>query len=242
MAVKRRAAWTVILVPPRPGEPTRQLSVSTRTLAGIGTVALALVGAAATWTGETTTYAANTADRLAESQRTVASLIDSVQSLQAAAVRASRLPPRDMIMPVVGEMTSKFSNSRLHPVLQIFRGHMGVDLSAVEGTPIVAPAGGRVRSVGWRFAYGLTVEIQHSGDVVTRFAHCKKALVRAGDRVLEGDTIALVGSSGLTTGPHVHFELLVRGEHVDPIAFLAQSRQTLKEEGTVADHGHGGGR
>src|SRR5205085_4348752 len=141
VAGKRRAAWTVILVPPRPGEPTRQLTVSTRTLAAIGTVALAFVGAAATWTGETTTLAANTADRLAESQRTVVALLASVQSLQAAAVRASRLPPRDMILPVVGEITSRFSGSRLHPILQVFRAHLGVDVSAPAGTAIVAPAG-----------------------------------------------------------------------------------------------------
>src|ERR1044071_51114 len=89
--------WTVILVPPKPGAPTRQVTVSTRSLITVGTVALMVVAGAATYTGETTKLASNTADRLAESQRFAAGLIDSVQILQAMAARAAKLPPKDML-------------------------------------------------------------------------------------------------------------------------------------------------
>ena len=223
---KKRRVWTVILVPPRPEARTRQLSVSTRTVAGIGSLALTIVAMAATWTGETTNIAEATADRLAESQRTVVSLLDSVQVLGALAAdaKAARLPPRDMIMPVAGVISSGFSASRFHPLLEIFRAHKGVDVSAPAGTRIVAPAAGRVTYVGWRFGYGLTIEMAHSGGIVTRYAHCRIAKVHVGDRVAEGQEIGQVGSSGLATGPHVHFEVIARGNSVDPIKFLALSR------------------
>lgn len=229
---KKRRAWTVILVPPQPGARTRQLSVSTRTVAGIGSLALTIVAMAATWTGETTNIAEVTADRLAESQRTVVSLLDSVQVLGvlAADAKAARLPPRNMIMPVVGVISSGFSASRFHPILEIFRAHKGVDLSAPAGTRIVAPAAGRVTYVGWRFGYGLTIEMAHSGGIVTRYAHCRISKVHVGDRVAEGQEIGQVGSSGLATGPHVHFEVIARGNSVDPIKFLALSRDPVAVE------------
>jgi murein DD-endopeptidase MepM/ murein hydrolase activator NlpD len=232
MAKKRKKTrgpgWTVILVPPRPGAPTRQVSVSTRSLISVGTVALMIVAGAATYTGETTKYANNAADRLAESQRTVVGLLDSVQILQAMAARAAKLPPKDMIMPVAqAYISSSYKSSRLHPILDIFRSHKGVDLAANRGTPIVAPAAGRVRSVGWRMGYGITVELEHTGGVVTLFAHCDKALVKVGDRVTAGDVIARVGSTGLATGPHVHFEVHRNGQSVDPIRFLAETRDSV---------------
>jgi len=218
--------WTVILVPPRPGAPTRQVTVSTRSLITVGTVALMVVAGAATYTGETTKLASTTADRLAESQRTVVGLLDSVQILEAMAARAAKLPPKDMIMPVAGQITSRYSASRLHPILDIFRAHRGVDLAAPRGTEIVAPAAGKVKSVGWRIGYGLTVELQHSGDVVTLYAHCGSAMVHPGDSVHVGTRIARVGSSGLATGPHLHFEVISKGHNVDPVRFLAASRDS----------------
>src|SRR5689334_14291871 len=97
---KRSPGWTVILVPPRPGAPTREVTVSTRSLVTVGSVALMIVAGAATYTGETTKYANSTADRLAETQQTVVGLLDSVQILEAMAARAAKLPPKDMMMPV----------------------------------------------------------------------------------------------------------------------------------------------
>jgi murein DD-endopeptidase MepM/ murein hydrolase activator NlpD len=224
----RGPGWTVILVPPKPGAPTRQVSVSTRTLISVGTVALMVVAGAATYTGETTKLANSAADRLAESQRTVVGLLDSVQILQAMAARAAKLPPKDMIMPVAqAYISSSYRSSRLHPILDIFRAHKGVDLAANRGTPIVAPAAGRVRSVGWRIGYGNVIEVEHSGDVVTLFAHCDKILAKVGDHVNAGDVIARVGSTGLATGPHVHFEVHRGGRSVDPIRFLAETRDSV---------------
>jgi murein DD-endopeptidase MepM/ murein hydrolase activator NlpD len=223
----RGPGWTIILVPPKPGAPTRQVSISTRSIITVSSIALMIVAGAATYTGETTKLANNTADRLAESQRTVVELVDSVQILQAMAARAAKLPPKDMIMPVAqAHITSSFKSSRLHPILDIFRAHKGVDLAATRGTPIVAPAAGRVKYVGWRMGYGITVEMEHTGNIVTLFSHCDKALVKVGDRVNAGDVIARVGSTGLATGPHVHFEVHRLGRSVDPIRFLAETRDT----------------
>src|SRR3954447_974505 len=125
MAKRKRnpgPGWTVILVPPRPGAPTRQVSVSTRSLISVGTVALMIVAGAATYTGETTKLANHNADRLAESQRAVVDLIDNLQILQAIAGRRAKLPPKDMIMPLAqAQIPSTFKSSRLHPILDIFR-------------------------------------------------------------------------------------------------------------------------
>jgi murein DD-endopeptidase MepM/ murein hydrolase activator NlpD len=193
----------------------------------VGMAAFFVVAAAATYTGETTSLAANTADRLAETQRTVVGLLDSVQILEAMAARAAKLPPKDMLMPVQSAtITSGFKSSRLHPILDIFRAHKGVDLAADRGTAIVAPANGRVISVGWRLGYGQTVEMQHSGQVVTLFAHCDKILVKEGQQVIAGQIIARVGSTGLATGPHLHFEVHRAGKQVDPIRFLAETRDS----------------
>lgn len=223
---ERRRAWTLILVPPRPGARTRQLSIRARTVGVLGSVLFVTVATAATWTRETTFIAVASADKLAESQRLVIGLLDSVDALGAlvAKERAARLPPRNMVMPVSGRISSRFATSRMHPILDIFRAHKGVDLAAPHGTRIVAPASGRVRYVGWRVGYGLTVELEHSGGIVTRLAHCGRALVKVGDRVVMGTAVATVGATGVATGPHVHFEVLTRGRSVDPIQFLASSR------------------
>lgn len=222
--------WTLILVPPRPGAPTRSVTVSNRALMTVGTVAFIIVAGAATYTGETKRVANSTANRLAETQQEVAGLLDSVLILEAMAARAAKLPPKDMIMPVAqAQVTSRFKANRLHPILDVFRAHRGVDLAADRGTPIVAPAAGVVRSVGWRIGYGLTVEMQHSGEVVTLFAHCDKALVKEGDKINAGQTIARVGSSGLASGPHVHFEVRRGGRSVDPIRFLAETRDSVAQ-------------
>lgn len=225
----KNPGWTVILVPPKPGARTREVSVSNRSLITVGTVAFFVLAGAATYTGETTNLAATTADRLAESQRTVVGLLDSVQYLGALATRAAKLPPKDMLMPVAGHITSGFSLSRLHPILDLIRAHKGVDLAADRGSPIMATAPGRVVAVGYRFGYGLVIELKHTGDVTTLYAHCEKALVSVGDKVSAGATIALVGSSGLATGPHLHFEVISHGESVDPIKYLAQSRDSAAQ-------------
>ena len=130
-------------------------------------------------------------------------------------------------LPVVGHIASGFSRSRRHPILHILRPHLGVDVAAPSETPIVAPAPGRVRFVGRKFGFGLVVEIQHPNRVVTRYAHLKSALVKVGDEVQKGVLIATVGRSGITTGPHLHYEVLVHGRQVDPLRFrIPQPQQS----------------
>lgn len=131
------------------------------------------------------------------------------------------LPPRSIAgLPVMGIISSTFSRSRRHPILHIRRPHLGVDIAAPRGTRITAPAAGRVSFVGHKFGFGLVVEIQHSGAVKTRYAHLRAASVEEGQLVKRGDQIGAVGSSGITTGPHLHYEVLVHGKQVDPLRFV----------------------
>jgi murein DD-endopeptidase MepM/ murein hydrolase activator NlpD len=122
-------------------------------------------------------------------------------------------------LPVEGLIASGFSRSRWHPLLHVVRPHLGVDVSAPSGTPIRAPAPGRVSFVGRRLAFGLVVEIQHSAGIMTRYGHLRRALITVGTQVAVGTPIAQVGSSGMSTGPHLHYEVLVGGHQVDPLHF-----------------------
>jgi murein DD-endopeptidase MepM/ murein hydrolase activator NlpD len=91
----------------------------------------------------------------------------------------------------------------------------------------VAPAPRRVTSVGWSIVYGPMIEVEHTGGVITRFGHCRTAIVRPGDEVVEGEGIGTVGSSGLATGPHVHFEVLVNSRFVDPMSIQVPRERKL---------------
>jgi murein DD-endopeptidase MepM/ murein hydrolase activator NlpD len=122
-------------------------------------------------------------------------------------------------LPVIGAIASRFSRARRHPLLHIVRPHLGVDVAAPRGTPITAPAAGVVSFVGRKFGFGLVVEIDHGNGVTTRYAHCGRAMVTEGAHVTHGLPIATVGTSGLSTGPHLHYEVLVRGHQVDPLRY-----------------------
>jgi murein DD-endopeptidase MepM/ murein hydrolase activator NlpD len=122
-------------------------------------------------------------------------------------------------LPVIGAIASRFSRARRHPLLHVIRPHLGVDVAAPRGTKITAPAPGRVAFVGRRFGFGLVVEIEHGSGITTRYAHCGTALVNVGARIQRGVPIATVGTSGLSTGPHLHYEVLVNGRQVDPLRF-----------------------
>jgi len=136
------------------------------------------------------------------------------------ASHTQRLAATPSIMPTQGWLSSAFSAMREHPILHIARPHEGIDVSAPMGTPIEAPAAGVVRSTGWEAGYGNVVEIDHGFGIVTRFAHTSRILVRPGQRVQRGDRIALVGNSGLATGPHLHYEVHVNGRPVDPLRYV----------------------
>jgi murein DD-endopeptidase MepM/ murein hydrolase activator NlpD len=131
--------------------------------------------------------------------------------------RAARTPS---IMPTTGWLSSQFSLSRFHPILHINRPHEGIDIAAPYGMPVVAPAAGTVLRVTRQFGYGLVLEIDHGNNIVTKYAHLSRTLVRQGQRVVRGDPIAAVGNSGLATGPHLHYEVHVNGRVVNPLTYV----------------------
>lgn len=99
--------------------------------------------------------------------------------------------------------------------------HEGIDFASPVGTPIVAAAGGVVIAAEYHHQYGNMIEIDHGNDIVTRYAHASRLLQKVGDIVRRGQHIADIGSTGRSTGPHLHFEVLVKGMHQDPRKFLA---------------------
>jgi murein DD-endopeptidase MepM/ murein hydrolase activator NlpD len=122
-------------------------------------------------------------------------------------------------LPVNGDVGSGFG-FRVDPITGRGALHTGLDFPAEPGTPIVASAGGVVLATDWHPEYGHTVEIDHGNGLVTRYAHCLKVSVNPGQVVKRGQLIAEVGSSGRSTGPHLHFEVLVQGVPQDPARFL----------------------
>ncbi len=136
------------------------------------------------------------------------------------ASHSERLAATPSIMPTQGWLTSAFSSMREHPILHVARPHEGIDVTAPMGSPIEAPAAGVVIDAGWETGYGNTVRIDHGYGIVTKFAHASKLLVRRGQRVSRGQRIALVGNSGLATGPHLHYEVHVNGRPVDPLKYV----------------------
>ena len=133
---------------------------------------------------------------------------------------ADRLASTPSIMPTAGWLSSNFSRSRRHPILHISRPHEGIDVTAPMGAPIVAPASGTVVDVGRETGYGLIVEIDHGNGIVTKYAHCSRVLVKKGQKVTRGEVIAAVGNSGLSTGPHLHYEIHINGRVVDPLTYV----------------------
>ncbi|NVD35297.1 peptidoglycan DD-metalloendopeptidase family protein [Marinobacter lutaoensis] len=101
--------------------------------------------------------------------------------------------------------------------------HDGVDLAGKEGSDIISVAGGVVTWAGERYGYGNLVEIDHGDGLVTRYGHCKTVKVKVGDVVQKGQVIALMGSTGRSTGPHVHFEVLQNGHSRDPLKYIARA-------------------
>ncbi len=119
------------------------------------------------------------------------------------------------VLPVGGRVTSGYG-TRMHPLLGLARFHRGIDLAAATGTPIRAAADGRVVLAGWRGGYGRQVALAHGGGLDTSYSHLSRILARSGDQVKRGQVIGLVGSSGLSTGPHLHFEATRNGRSIDP--------------------------
>lgn len=124
--------------------------------------------------------------------------------------------------PLAFSRISSGYGMRFHPVHGGRRPHLGVDYAAPTGTPVRTVGDGTVQFAGWQRGYGNVVFIQHRQDKVTVYAHLHRMDVRKGQRVEQGDLIGQVGCTGVCTGPHLHFEYRVRGEHRDPLVIARE--------------------
>ncbi len=146
-------------------------------------------------------------------------------------------------MPVEGVRLSSDYGMRWHPVTGGRRAHKGVDLAGATGTPIHATADGLVSKADWFSSYGLYIQLEHGGNLQTRYGHMSRLNVGAGQRVKKGDVIGYVGSTGRSTGPHLHYEVRIAGEAVNPIPYMqaGEYQQAFAANGTAsAATGQGG--
>ena len=123
--------------------------------------------------------------------------------------------------PVAGTISSPYGY-RNHPVREERKFHTGVDLSVPSGSDVKATADGIVSFAGWTENSGIVVVAEHGHGFSTAYAHNRNAVVRVGQRISRGEVIAMSGSTGLSTGPHVHYEIWRNGRHADPAGFLAR--------------------
>ncbi|WP_427963944.1 M23 family metallopeptidase [Altererythrobacter sp.] len=127
-------------------------------------------------------------------------------------------------MPLEGSRLTSGFGMRNHPVLGGRRKHKGIDLAAPIGTPVYATADGIVGKAQWFSSYGLYVQIEHGADLETRYAHMSKLAVAAGEKVSKGDLIGYVGTTGRSTGPHLHYEVRMDGVAVNPIPYMVETK------------------
>ena len=125
-----------------------------------------------------------------------------------------------MRMPIeFARISSRFNPRRKHPVLGTVRAHKGVDYAAVTGTPIMSAGDGRIAFAGWQRGYGRTIIVDHGRGYTTLYAHMSRfGRYTAGQRVPQGAVIGYVGTSGMSTGPHLHYEFQINGVHRNPLS------------------------
>jgi murein DD-endopeptidase MepM/ murein hydrolase activator NlpD len=147
------------------------------------------------------------------------------QVIDMARHKEERLAARPAIQPISLKDLKRFGSSfgiRLHPILKVVRPHNGIDLTADRGTPIYATADGIVLQSGFSTGgFGYRILLDHGYGYQTLYGHCSELLVKRGDRVNRGEVIARVGSTGLSKSPHLHYEVHVNGQPVDPINYYA---------------------
>jgi murein DD-endopeptidase MepM/ murein hydrolase activator NlpD len=160
-------------------------------------------------------------DELAAEEADLTELIKRRQldALGVVATDAGAASLQGFVRPASGTLGSGFG-PRLHPIYRIVRMHSGVDIGGRTGAPVFAAKEGEILFAGRRGGYGNAVIIEHAGGVTTVYAHLSKIGVSAGDRVATGEAIGLIGSTGLSTGPHLHFEVRVGAVAKDPELFL----------------------
>jgi len=137
-------------------------------------------------------------------------------------------------MPVEGVALTSDYGMRWHPVLGGRRQHKGVDLAGPVGTPVHATADGVVSRADWFSSYGLYVALEHGGDIETRYGHMSRLNVAAGQHVHKGDVIGFIGTTGRSTGPHLHYEVRIAGNAVNPIPYMQSGG--YHQTAPTADH------
>lgn len=147
---------------------------------------------------------------------------ESLQELSLAAEKkSSRWAATPSIWPVKGWVTSGFG-PRVSPFTEKPAWHDGLDIGAAANAPVQAPAQGRVTAVGFDPKLGVLVKLDHGFGIETLYGHLAKSLVKEGQRVKRGEAIALVGSTGLATGPHLHYMVKVHGQALDPVKYILE--------------------
>lgn len=145
-------------------------------------------------------------------------LIDEIKELQK---NTNEYVGGKMLWPVPSSSwVVSYFGMRMHPILKVRKMHKGIDIAASYNRNIVAANDGIVVSSCYINGYGYTVIVDHGGGIATLYAHCSKLKAKTGDLVFKGDLLALIGSSGLATGPHIHFEVRVNGVQKNPFNYL----------------------
>ena len=204
-----------------------------KTFAAIGAAALSLAAAPAT---------ANESDgAIGGGDAQFGKLFESWQRADGEVAKtAAAAGPRVLVptgMPVQNVALTSDYGMRNHPVLRRRAQHKGVDLAGPTGTPIYATADGRVSMAQRYSSYGLYVQIEHDSDVQTRYAHMSQIAATEGSYVRKGDLIGYIGSTGRSTGPHLHYEIRIAGQAVNPIPYMTQPEpayQMARAEGGAA--------
>jgi murein DD-endopeptidase MepM/ murein hydrolase activator NlpD len=183
----------------------------------------------------------NVAGPLGQGDKEFTQLVASWKQLDGAASRIGATPRQAVsvpsITPVQGfRLTSAFGN-REHPILGGVRMHEGVDLAVPTGTPIYAPADGLVEMAQRFGSYGNFIKILHGGEMETRYGHLSAYNVTAGEYVHKGDVIGYVGSTGRSTGPHLHYEVRIAGEAVDPTPYMQMGTLAVAANATAIGGG-----
>jgi murein DD-endopeptidase MepM/ murein hydrolase activator NlpD len=142
-----------------------------------------------------------------------------------------------LMAPVSGRVTSTFG-SRAHPILRFIRFHRGIDIAAPWGAPIRASDSGKVSAAGWHGGHGQQVRIAHQNGLETSYSHMSRIAVTPGSHIRRGEVIGFVGSTGLSTGPHVHYEVRRGGELIDPQSAgdYARASITIEDRVMLARH------
>lgn len=131
-------------------------------------------------------------------------------------------------------ISSGFTTARFHPILQKYTAHLGVDYAAPVGTPVQASADGVVASAGWMGGYGNTVKLRHANGFETLYGHLSRIDVRAGQRVSQGTRVGAVGSTGLSTGPHLDYRMVRNGAFVNPLRVQLPPAEPIPDDERAA--------